>query len=174
MFTDVKILTCDHTTPHRYADLPLKCNGTFQYYFYIYTLREHIRQTCCDDYFIVSGVKLLLSGICCITHSTKLLGPLTDWEGQLRVSYEAAYNMIHLTPIQQLGSSQSAYSINISDHLALCDRYLPADYKPQDISVTYTGMSWLHILYLLSIKSALKLWSVVTSVGYTGCYIINC
>ena len=80
-----------------------------------------------------------LSGICCITHITKLLGSLTEWEGRLRVSHEVAYNMIHFTPIQQLGSSQSAY--NISDHLALCDRYLPADYKPQNVSVTYTGMS---------------------------------
>ena len=95
-----------------------------------------------DDYFIVSGMRS--SRICCITCSTKLLGPLPEWKGRLRVSYEAAYNMIHLTPIQQLGSSQSAY--NISDHRALCDRYLPADYKPQDVSVTYTGMSWLHIL----------------------------
>lgn len=79
-----------------------------------------------------------LDGICCITHITKLLGPLTEWEERLRVSHEAAYNMIHFTPIQQLGGSESAYSI--SDQLALCDRYLPAGYTPQNISVTYTGM----------------------------------
>ena len=79
-----------------------------------------------------------LDGICCITHISKLLGPLKEWEGRLRVSHEAAYNMIHFTPIQQLGSSQSAYSI--SDQLALCDRYLPAGYKPKNVNVTYTGM----------------------------------
>lgn len=79
-----------------------------------------------------------LDGICCITHITKLLGPLTEWEDRLKVSYRAAYNMIHFTPIQQLGGSASAYSI--SDQLCLDSRYLPAGYKPQNISVTYTGM----------------------------------
>ena len=79
-----------------------------------------------------------LDGICCITHISKLLGPLTEWEQRLRVSHEAAYNMIHFTPIQQLGSSLSAYSI--SNQLALCDRYLPAGYKPKDVTVTYKGM----------------------------------
>ena len=182
VFTDVKMLTYDYTS-QRYADLPLKRNGTFHYncnysvyhnptlvkwhtYCAIFSVLLFLRTFDLDghfnDCFIVSGIVLLLSGICCITCNTKPLGLLTEWEGRLRVSYEAAYNMIHLTPIQQLGSSQSAYSI--SDHLALCDRYLPADYKPQDISVTYTGMSWLHILHLSSIKPALKLWSVVTSV----------
>ena len=79
-----------------------------------------------------------LDGICCITHITKLLGPLTEWEKRLQVSCEAAYNMIHLTPIQQLGGSNSAY--NISSHLSVCDRYLPADYKQEKTSVTYKGM----------------------------------
>ena len=78
-----------------------------------------------------------LDGICCITHITKLLGPLTEWEERLKVSKEAAYNMIHFTPIQQLGGSESAYSI--SDQLALCDRYLPTDYKPKEIPVVYKG-----------------------------------
>ena len=104
-----------------------------------------------------------LDGICCITHITKLLGPLTEWEGRLRVSYEAAYNMIHFTPIQQLGSSQSAYSI--SNQLALCDRYLPADYKPQDVSINYTGMNkTIYPLSTLSMrKSAMKYIFMYTS-----------
>lgn len=80
-----------------------------------------------------------LDGICCITHITKLLGPLTEWEERLRVSHEAGYNMIHFTPIQQLGGSGSAYSI--SNQMALCNRYLPPDYKLKKVSVTYTGTS---------------------------------
>ena len=78
-----------------------------------------------------------LDGICCITHITKLLGPLEEWEERLKLTKEAAYNMIHFTPIQQLGGSASAYSI--SNQLALCDRYLPANYKSQQVTVKYTG-----------------------------------
>lgn len=79
-----------------------------------------------------------LDGICCITHITKLLGPLTEWEDRLKMSKEAAYNMIHFTPVQQLGGSGSAYSI--SDQLSVCDRYLPGDYQLRDVTITYTGM----------------------------------
>jgi len=84
-----------------------------------------------------------LDGICCITHITKLLGPLTEWKKRLKVSHESAYNMIHFTPIQQLGGSASAYSI--SDQLHVDNRYLPAGYKPKNIKVTYTGMELLSI-----------------------------
>ena len=90
--------------------------------------------------YIVAEPKLRypLDGICCITHITKLLGPLTEWQKRLEVSYRAAYNMIHFTPIQQLGSSKSAYSI--ADQLSLCDLYLPAGYEPKDTTETYKGM----------------------------------
>lgn len=80
----------------------------------------------------------LQDGICCITHITKLLGPLKEWEERLRVSHKAAYNMIHFTPIQQLGGSGSAYCI--SDQLSL-----PADYRPQNTNITYTGMENINI-----------------------------
>ena len=78
-----------------------------------------------------------LDKICCITHNTKLLGPLTEWKKRLKVSYEAAYNMIHFTPIQQLGNSKSAYAI--SDQLSICDLYLSTP-KPQDETATYKSM----------------------------------
>jgi len=42
---------------------------------------------------------------------SKLLGPLREWEDRLRVVKEAGYNAIHFTPVQTLGSSNSAYSI---------------------------------------------------------------
>ena len=73
-----------------------------------------------------------MDGITCITHITKLLGPLTEWEGRLKITKEASYNMIHFTPVQQLGKSGSAFSI--SKHLTLCDQYLPADYQPKTIT----------------------------------------
>ncbi|WKX94508.1 hypothetical protein Q1695_011636 [Nippostrongylus brasiliensis] len=65
----------------------------------------------------VNGKHLPLDGIACQTHITKLLGSFPSWEDRLKVSKESGYNMIHLTPIHELGVSNSSYSI--SDHHSL-------------------------------------------------------
>ena len=52
-----------------------------------------------------------LDEICMQTVVTKHLGPIEEWLSRLRTSKETAYNMIHFTPVQQLGASNSAYSI---------------------------------------------------------------
>ncbi|XP_023341982.1 uncharacterized protein LOC111711779 [Eurytemora carolleeae] len=63
------------------------------------------------------GKVVPLDSVVCQTVLSKLLGPLEVWKDRLIVAKECGYNMIHFTPIQCLGASNSAYSL--SNHLEL-------------------------------------------------------
>lgn len=76
----------------------------------------------------VRGQSLPLDGIQCQTILSKCLGPFTEWDGIVAVSAAAGYNMVHFTPIQALGGSNSAYSLK--DHMALNEAFKSANKRP--------------------------------------------
>uniref|UniRef100_A0A1I7U7N9 Glycogen debranching enzyme n=1 Tax=Caenorhabditis tropicalis TaxID=1561998 RepID=A0A1I7U7N9_9PELO len=102
-----------------YCEVKCQEAGSFRYSFHV----ENSSEEQGSGYFLVmpgleiNGKPLELDGICCQTYLTKLLGPLPEWKNRLRVAMETGYNMIHLTPIHELGISNSSYSL--SDHHGL-------------------------------------------------------
>ncbi|KAK3091545.1 hypothetical protein FSP39_020658 [Pinctada imbricata] len=148
-----------------YAEINIYIAGSFKYYF---TADGSSVQRNCDGqgYFLVDpkisftpmdernrgdedddeddGDELTLDCIQCQTVLTKLLGPFDQWEGRLQVAMETGYNMIHFTPIQELGQSNSAYSLR--DQLHLSPVYSPGDkkydYKDVEALVKKMAKEW--------------------------------
>ncbi|XP_068144512.1 glycogen debranching enzyme [Drosophila tropicalis] len=105
-----------------YAQVELQISGTFRFYF-TYAERE-VNSTSPPDGALYVQVEptlhvgppgaqkiIPLDSVRCQTVMTKLLGPLNTWESKLRVAKESGYNVIHFTPIQELGGSRSGYSL---------------------------------------------------------------
>ncbi len=132
--------------PDRYVSITLNYAGPYRFYY----TREGKEKGEGEDsgnegsgYFLVEpDLGYSPEAICCQTYITKLLGPFKEWEKRLNIGKEAKYNMIHFTPIQQLGSSRSAYSI--SNHLRMDSTYFQSGRTSSEVSVSYkdrTGTS---------------------------------
>lgn len=122
-------LFCDYDSNHfqlkwssndedRFAQIFCTRSGPIHYYF---TAKHHKG----DGYVLVEPrLSNLPTGdsdeIMCLTFLSKSLGAMEDWLSRLSIAYHSGYNMIHLTPIQQLYKvSNSSYSITNHHQLNL-------------------------------------------------------
>uniref|UniRef100_A0A1A9WR90 Glycogen debranching enzyme n=1 Tax=Glossina brevipalpis TaxID=37001 RepID=A0A1A9WR90_9MUSC len=102
-----------------YAEVNMNISGTFRFWFHY---KESQKKESTGALYIQveptlhvgspGDAKVIpLDSVRCQTVLSKLLGPITTWESKLRVSKESGYNVIHFTPVQELGASRSAYSL---------------------------------------------------------------
>ncbi|CAG0880925.1 unnamed protein product [Darwinula stevensoni] len=124
------------------ANINIFMAGSFHYYF------TYDRERQGSGYFLVDpqitygkeNKVLPLDSILCQTVLTKCLGTFDEWKERLRVTKEAGFNMIHFTPIQELGNSLSAYSL--ADQLKLNSMFSTKDrqYAIEDVAQLVESM----------------------------------
>ena len=125
-----------HSDPDRFIELYLDFAGPYQFIYETGNTTELEDGLQGSGYFVVDPeLSYSPNGLACQTYITKLLGPLPGWKNRLRTAVECGYNMVHLTPIQQLGSSRSAYSI--SNQLRIDSSYLGSGYSSSEKTVSY-------------------------------------
>ncbi|KAK4475741.1 hypothetical protein MN116_001003 [Schistosoma mekongi] len=73
------------------------------------------------------GKKWDLSGVVLQSYLSKNLGIFPEWESRLQTAMDGCYNMIHFTPLQELGYSRSAYSLR--DQLTVNPSFTPPGAK---------------------------------------------
>ena len=98
-----------------YAEIKIIRAGSSQ--FYLSKQDKGKEYTTCHGYFVVDPVlcistgQMYLDSITIQTVLTKCLGPFSEWRNRLEVAHLSGFNMLHFSPIQELGESNSNYSI---------------------------------------------------------------
>ncbi|KAG9394468.1 Glycogen debranching enzyme [Carpediemonas membranifera] len=100
----------------------------------------------------INGKYVPSDGIVFQTVLTKNLGPLSSWLDRLDLTLRTKYNMLHFSPIQVLGGSNSAYSIK--SHL---------DFNPTLFSDVQGGSG-----NMLFSEKVLKIKNIVNSIEKRG------
>ncbi|RZF42594.1 hypothetical protein LSTR_LSTR001389 [Laodelphax striatellus] len=97
----------------RFCRIVLTAPGSFHYYFTYDGSDEKSGSgyILVDPELSAKGQNVPLDCVQCVTYLAKCLGPLSSWESKLKVARETGYNVVHFTPIQELGGSNSAYSL---------------------------------------------------------------
>uniref|UniRef100_A0A6G1SGX7 Glycogen debranching enzyme n=1 Tax=Aceria tosichella TaxID=561515 RepID=A0A6G1SGX7_9ACAR len=109
-YHEVPILT-DHqdsisSSFNWHSSLKLEISGTF--HFKCYSNDEVIWRA----YILVDPeIKVPIDKIRCQTVLSKNLGPFKEWRKRLSLAKDLKYNMVHFTPVQELGGSNSAYAL---------------------------------------------------------------
>lgn len=116
-----------------YADLHFAIPGTYDYYLMISEGAESHR---CKSGAVVVSAPVLVNGnilplrsLCMQTVLTRSLGSLNRWPMQFQKLAQLGYNAIHFTSLNEIGGSNSAYSIK--NHLTY-DKALFEDEKLQE------------------------------------------
>ncbi|ELP84233.1 glycogen debranching enzyme, putative [Entamoeba invadens IP1] len=93
-------------------DLPLQASGVFQ--FRIKNVSDEVLKIVYINVYPLvhfSSKKVPVSGLSVQTHITRLMGKISEWESHYQTLSNCGYNAIHLTPLQPIGPSGSAYSL---------------------------------------------------------------
>ncbi|XP_043206141.1 glycogen debranching enzyme-like isoform X1 [Amphibalanus amphitrite] len=120
-----------------FVEIPIVRAGSFRYYFTHSEGQDPNPRG--SGYFVVDptlsrGTNNEVIGMDCLVSQTvlaKCLGPLDQWERRLEVARNTGYNMVHFTPVQELGASNSAYSL--SNQLRLNPAFQNSDGSPATI-----------------------------------------
>ena len=130
-------LPIDFSKPIK-VDLPISCAGAFVYWVEFDGEVPDTRTKGREGYFNVDPILLIkprvpilssdltinskrdlkseyvnlpLDGISMLTLVSKWMGPVSGWRNHFQEANDRGYNMIHWTPIQERGESDSPYSI---------------------------------------------------------------